>query len=283
MPTHSLLAGDARVERLATGMKFLEGPVFMPEGMLLFSDQMQDKVLRWTAADGVTVFREDGNGCNGNTLDLERRRITCEGIKRRMARTEADGSMTILCDRFEGKKFNSPNDVVVKSDGTIWFTDPPYWVPKNEKRELEKQCVFRFDPKTKTVSLVIDDFDMPNGLCFSPNEKKLYIADSGKPHHIRVFDVIDGTKLANDKVFTVITPGVPDGMRVDAAGNLWSSAGDGVHVFSPAGEALFKIAVPETPANLCWGGGDGKTLYITARTSLYSIQTTTTDAARRIK
>jgi gluconolactonase len=160
----------------------------------------------------------------------------------------------------------------VKSDGTVWFTDPDYGLGGN-KKEQEGNFVFRFDPKTKQVSAVVKDFDKPNGICFSPDEKKLYVADSGKPHHIRVFDVQKDGTLANGKIFCVIDKGVPDGIRCDKQGRVWSSAGDGVHIFAPDGSLIGKTLVPESPANLCFGGKDGKTLYITARSSLYAIGT----------
>jgi gluconolactonase len=186
--------------------------------------------------------------------------------------------VTPLITTYNGKKFNSPNDVVVKSDGSIWFTDPPYGLPKGQKREIDKQGVYCF--KDGKVTMVASDFDMPNGPCFSQDEKKLYIADSGKPHHIRVFDVGNG-QLKNDKVFTIIDKGVPDGIRCDQFGNIWSSAGDGVQIFAgPDGHLVGKILVPETPANLCFGGLDGKTLFITARHSLYSVNLTVTGATQ---
>lgn len=185
-----------------------------------------------------------------------------------------------MVETFDGKKFNSPNDVVVKSDGTVWFTDPPYGLPKGAAKEQAGNHVYRFDPKTKAVTIVVKDADMPNGLCFSPDEKKLYLADSGRPRHIRVFNVsADGT-LANGKVFAAIDKGGPDGIRCDADGRIWSSAGDGVHVFVTDGSLVGKILVPESPANLCFGGADGKTLFITARKSLYSIPVKVGGAAR---
>ena len=177
-----------------------------------------------------------------------------------------------LVDSFNGKKFNSPNDVVVKTDGTLWFTDPDYGLGRN-KREMDGNWVYRFDPKSKAVTAVVKDFDKPNGLCFSPDEKKLYVADSGEPHHIRVFDVQKDGTVANGKVFCVIDNGVPDGIRCDTDGRVWSSAGDGVQIFAPDGALIGKILVPESAANLCFGGKDGKTLFITARSSLYAIET----------
>jgi gluconolactonase len=189
---------------------------------------------------------------------------------RDVVRTEKDGSLTILIDRFEGKRFNAPNDLVVKSDNTIYFTDPDYGLPKGAA-ELPGLYVYRLNPDTKKIAVIIKDCDHPNGICFSPDEKKLYIADSGAPHHIKVYDVqTDGT-VANGRVFCVIDKGVPDGIRCDEAGRVFSSAGDGVQIFSVNGELIGKILVPECPANLAFGGRDGHTLYITARTSLYSI------------
>jgi len=189
--------------------------------------------------------------------------------------TEKDGMVRSVVDTFEGKKFNSPNDVVVKSDGSYWFTDPDYGLGKNPK-EQAGNYVYRFDPKSKSITAVVKDFDKPNGLCFSPDEKKLYVADSGKPKHIRVFEVQSGGTLDSGKVFCTIDKGGPDGIRCDNGGRIWSSAGDGVHVFAPDGKLIGKILVPESPANLCFGGADGKTLYITARKSLYAIPTLVT-------
>ena len=168
---------------------------------------------------------------------------------------DKDGLLRVVASQFDGKKFNSPNDVVVKSDNSVWFTDPTYGLPKDQDREIKKQGVYRVSPEGK-VTCVVDDFDQPNGLCFSPDEKRLYIADSGKPHHIRVFDV-EGETLKNSRIVCVIDTGVPDGMRCDGARNIWSSAGDGVQVFSPDGNPPGKIPVPESPANLCFGGADG--------------------------
>jgi gluconolactonase len=269
-----LLAPGAAVEQLASGMKFTEGPVWMPEegGYLLFSDIPSNELKRWDAAGGLSTFRSPSHHANGNTLDREGRLITCEHSARRVTRTEADGSVTVLVDRFEGKRFNSPNDAVVKSDGTIWFTDPPYGTPKDEPRELEKQNVFVFDPQSGEIRVVVEDFHMPNGLCFSPDEKRLYIADSGKPRHIRVFDVAADNTLNNGRVFATIDAGVPDGIRCDEAGRIWSSARDGVHVFDPQGQRIGKVLVPENTANLCFGGEEGTDLFMTSTTSLYRIR-----------
>jgi gluconolactonase len=277
-----LVSSDWHVEKLATDMKFIEGPVWMPAGFLVFSDTPGNQLKKWSAKKGLEIFRDQANNPNGNTLDTQGRLVTCEDGLRRVSVTEADGTIRNVVDRYQGKRFNSPNDIVVKSDGTIWFTDPDYNVPKGEKRELDHKSIYRFDPKTKNLTVVAGaDFDMPNGLCFSLDEKKLYIADSGKPHHIRVFDVQEGGTLSGGEVFCVISPGIPDGFRIDEFGNIWTSAGDGVHVFSPAGKLLGKIPVPQTPSNLCFGGSDGRTLFITARSSLYSIKVNVRGAVQR--
>jgi gluconolactonase len=273
--TNSLVPSDAKLEKLAGGMKFTEGPVWTDAdgGYLVFSDIPSNELKKWTAKDGLTTYRKVERQVNGNTRDAKGRLISCCHGARNVLIEESDGAVRPLVELHDGKKFNSPNDVVVKSDGSIWFTDPTYGLPKGEPREIDRQLVFRFDPATEKLTAVAQDFNMPNGLCFSPDEKKLYVADSGKPHHVRVFDVNSDGTLSNGGVFCVITPGVPDGMRCDEHGNLWSTAGDGVHVFSTDGKLITKIPVPETPANLCFGGADGKTLFITARTSLFSITT----------
>jgi len=272
------------VEKLATGMKFTEGPVWMPaqtkvdatgpampEGYLLFSDIPVNQIKKWTAKEGLTVFRELSNGTNGNARDSEGRLISCEHATRRVTRTEPDGTITVLADAFEGKKFNSPNDVAVHSSGALYFTDPPYGLPKGEKKEQATNNVYRVDPKTKEVKAVATDFDMPNGLAFSPDYKTLYVADSGKPKHIRALAVnADGT-LGAGTVFSKIDKGAPDGIKVDPEGRVFSSSGDGAQVFSPKGELVARILIPEAAANLAFGGANGRDLYITAKTSLYRV------------
>jgi len=266
------VAPDAKLERLATGMQFAEGPVWFKAGggCLVLSDIPADELKQWTAKEGLTTFRKPSQNANGNTADQLGRLVSCEHSGRRLSLLEKDGTLRTLVDRFEGKQFNSPNDAAVKSDGTVWFTDPDYGL-SGKPHDYEGCFVFRFDPKTKALIVLARDFDKPNGICFSPDERKLFIADSGKPHHIRLFDVQTHGTVANSRVFCVVAPGLPDGIRCDAAGRLWSSAGDGVQVFAPDGKLIGKILVPETPANLCFGGADGKTLFITARKSLYSI------------
>ncbi len=275
-----IVALDAKLTKLAGDMKFTEGPVWLAQdgGYLVFSDIPANELKQWTAKGGLKTFRQPSQNANGNTLDRTGKLVTCEHSGRRVSVQEKDGTVRTLVDRFDGKKFNSPNDAVVKSDGTIWFTDPPYGLPKGETKEQAGNYVYRFDPKTKTTTLAAKEFDMPNGLCFSPDEKQLYVADSGKPRHIRVFDVQPDGTLTGGAVFCQIDAGGPDGIRCDAAGRVFSSAGDGVHIFSPDRKLIGKILVPEAPANLCFGGPDGRTLFITARTSLYSIPLLVTGA-----
>ncbi len=267
-----VVAPDAKLQKLATDMQFTEGPVWVTAdgGYLVFSDIPADELKKWTAKDGLTTFRKPSQNANGNTVDREGRLISCEHSGRRVSRLEKDGKLVTLVDRFEGKQFNSPNDADVRSDGTIWFTDPDYGLG-GKPHDYEGCFVFRFDPKAKALSVVAKDFDKPNGITFSPDEMKLYVADSGKPRHIRAFDVQSDGAVKGGAVLCTIDKGVPDGIRCDAAGRVWSSAGDGVHVFAQDGKLLGKILVPESPSNLCFGGADGKTLFITARKSVYSI------------
>jgi gluconolactonase len=268
-----VVAPDAKLEKLAGGMKFTEGPVWLVQngGSLVFSDIPANELKQWTAKGGLTIFRQPSQNANGNTVDRVGRLVTCEHSGRRVSIRVKDGTLCTLVAHFDGRKFNSPNDVVVKSDGTVWFTDPPYGLPQGATKEQDGNYVYRFDPSTTTTTIVAKEFDMPNGLCFSPDEKKLYVADSGKPRHLRVFDVQPDGTLTGGAAFCQIDQGVPDGIRCDAKGRIFSSAGDGIHIFNPDGKLIGKILVPETPANLCFGGADGQTLFITAQTSLYSI------------
>ena len=272
-----VIASDAQITKLATGMKFTEGPVWIPQdGCVIFSDIPSDELKKWKSGK-LTTFRKPSRNVNGNALDREERLVSCGHGSRAVMRTGKDGKIETLVEKYNGRKLNSPNDVVVKSDDTIWFTDPHYGL-RGRKREIDSNNVYRFDPASGDLKVLVSDFHMPNGLCFSPREDKLYIADSGKPHHVRVFDVKPDGSLANDKVFCVIDNGGPDGMRCDRDGRLWSSAGDGIHIFATSGNLIGKILVPEKPSNLCFGGKDGKTLFITARKSLYSIQLKVTAA-----
>jgi gluconolactonase len=264
----------AKVEKLASGMKFLEGPVWFDSpkpGHLIFSDIPNNALMRWDMKDGLSGFRAESNNANGNTRDLDGNLVTCEHKARRVTRTDRKtGEVSVLVDRFEGKKLNSPNDVAVKSDATLWFTDPNYGGHKD--LEVGSRNVYRFDPRTKQLTAVVKDFDQPNGLAFSPDEKLLYVADSGKGKHIRVFEVKGDGTVGEGKVFCTIDKGVPDGIRVDSAGRVWSSARDGVHVFTPDGRLIGKILLPENCANLCFGGKDGDEVYMTATTSLYRLK-----------
>ncbi|HMJ88979.1 MAG TPA: SMP-30/gluconolactonase/LRE family protein [Candidatus Acidoferrum sp.] len=274
------VAGDARVQKLAGDMMFTEGPAWHPDGFLIFSDIPANELKKWTKDGGVTTFRKPSQNINGNTIDREGRLVSAEHSARRVSVTEKGGTVKTVVDRYDGKKFNSPNDVVVKSDGTIWFTDPPYGLPRGEQKEQAGNFVYRFDPKANKTTIVATNLDMPNGLAFSPDEQKLYVADSGKPKHIRGYDVQRDGTLQGGIVFCTIDRGGPDGIRCDAEGRVWSSAADGVHIFAKNGLLIGKILVPESPANLGFGGPDGKTLFITARKSLYSIPVLTTATKR---
>jgi gluconolactonase len=278
-----LVAPEAKLEKLAGDMKFLEGPAWNPAdgGYLVFSDIPANEIKKWTAKDGLTTFRAPSNNANGLIFDAKGRLVTCEHSGRRVTRTNTDGTIEVLADSYDGRKFSSPNDAAVRSDGTVWFTDPPYGIPKDQKQEQASNNVYRLDPATRALTVVVGDCDRPNGLCFSPDEKLLYVADSGKPKHIRVFTVgADGT-LADGKVFCALDKGAPDGIRCDRHGDIWTSAGDGVRVYTPSGALFGTIPVPEVPANLAFGGADGRTLFITARTSLYAIPVLVQDARWR--
>jgi gluconolactonase len=270
---------NAPLKLLATGFDWAEGPVWFGDaGCLLFSDIPNDRILRWTPGQGITTYRQPAHFANGHTRDRQGRLISCEHGMRRVTRTEHDGTITVIADRFQGKPLNSPNDVIVAQDGAIWFSDPHYGIGTNyegHKAEQELPCqVYRVDPNG-TIKAMITDMNCPNGLCFSPDENRLYVADTGRmfgtdPQHIRVFDW-DGARLMGGEVFHIITPGCADGMRCDTDGNLWSSAGDGVHCIAPDGHLMGKILVPETVSNLCFGGRAKHDLFITATTSLYKI------------
>ena len=279
----TMVLPGAALEELDADSRWAEGPVwFSDRGCLLWSDIPNQRIMRWIPDNGVSVFRQPSNFANGQTRDREGRLVTCEHGTRRVTRTEPDGSITVLADSFDGRRLNSPNDVVVRSDGSIWFTDPTYGILSDYegyKSEPEQKArnVFRLDPSSGELTSVIDDFTQPNGLAFSPDESRLYVADSGGSHdetgprHIRVFDVVDGNRLANGRMFYQVDNGVPDGMRLDTQGNLWTSAGDGVHCVSPEGVLLGKILVPQIVANLTFGGPRRNRLFITATRSLYSL------------
>jgi gluconolactonase len=280
---NAMVLPNAPLEKLAEGFRWLEGPVwFADHQCLLFSDIPNDRVLRWTAAGGVSSFRQPSHFENGHTRDRDGRLVSCSHRKRCIMRTELDGRITVLADHFDGKRLNSPNDVVAKSDGTIWFTDPPYGIQtdyEGGKQTAELPAnVYRFDPAGDTLTVVADDFDGPNGLCFSPDEKYLYISESGLQfaadpvQEIRRFDLgNDGTRLTNGRSFHKVQPGFCDGLRCDEDGNVWSSAADGVHCIDPAGTLLGKIKVPYTVSNLTFGGRNRSRLFICASHTLYAI------------
>lgn len=295
-----LIDPAASVERLATGCVWTEGPVYLPAGSpaawgggdaVLFSDIPNNRICRWSERDGFSVWRADAEYTNGHTLDHQGRIVSCSHGHRRIERTELDGTVTPLVTTWEGRRFNSPNDVVVRSDGTIWFTDPPYGIISDREghaaeSEIGVNHVFRLDPHSGDLTALTEGLDGgsvgvpidPNGLAFSPDESLLYVSDTSTArigeaghHRITVFDVVEGAALANPRVFTEIEPGVPDGFRITSQGWVLTSAGDGIQVFDPDGVRLGTIPVPEVVSNCCFGGPDGLTLHITATSSLYRV------------
>jgi gluconolactonase len=263
---------DGDPELIASGFVFTEGPVWLPEGALIFSDIPAARIYRWSAADGTRVWREGSGNANGLTLDPAGRVVACEHGNRRVSRTVADGAAETVVDSYEGRRLNSPNDVVIRSDGVIYFTYPPYGI---EPAQQEQPCngVYRVD-RDGAVVRVADDFDRPNGLAFSPDERVLYIDDSRR-RHVRAFDVAADGTLTHGRVVCDMDhpqPGSPDGMKLDRDGHLYVTGATGVWVFEPDGTLLGVISTPERPANCAWGD-DGHSLYITARTSLYRIRT----------
>jgi len=287
---------NAAVERLYTGARWAEGPVWFGDGRyLLFSDIPNNRMLRWLEDTGeVSTFRSPSNYSNGNSRDRQGRLLTCEHDARRLTRTENDGTVTVLMDRYQGKLLNAPNDLAVHSDGAIWFTDPGYGIMTNyegHKAAFELPTnVYRLDPKTGEATVVASALDKPNGICFSPDEKKLYLVDTGLPKRpgdprpIYLYDVVDGARLANKRLFVNMAPGSSDGIRCDVDGNLWSAAGwgpedyNGVHVFAPDGTLIGKIHLPEACANLCFGGSKKNRLFMAASQSLYAVYVDTQGA-----
>lgn len=284
--------GGPRLERLFNGTRLGEGPTYFADlDIFIWSDIPNNRMLRYIEGQGVSLFRSPSNHANGSTRDREGRLLTCEHSGRRVVRTEVDGSITVIADRYAGRKLNSPNDVIVKSDGSIWFTDPSYGIRENwegvlAEREQDTCNVYRVDPQSGDVTMVADDCEMPNGLAFSLDEQKLFVTDTSRTeapegkHHFRVFDVIDGQRLGGSRVFAEIDPGIPDGFRLDAEGFIWTSAGDGIQCLAPNGDLVGKILIPEPITNLVFGGPRGDRIYATGLTGLWSVFVNRTGAAR---
>ncbi len=267
-----ILPLDAKPEKLAGAFRFTEGPVWLRAAEeLLFSDIPSDRIVVWRMrheGPGIDTFRHPSGQSNGLTLDGEGRLIACEHKNRRVSRTEKDGTVTVLAERFRGKRLNSPNDVVVSRNGSVYFTDPPYGVAP-EERELDFQGVYRLDPRAGSLSLLVEDFVKPNGLAFSPDGKTLYVADTER-NHIRAFAVGPDGSLGRGREFAPVKG--PDGMKVDRDGNVYCTSSDGVVVLDPSGKRLGVIEVPEVPANCAFGDPDWKTLFMTCRTGLYGVR-----------
>ena len=278
---HYLLP-NAPLEQLATGFRWIEGLVWMGDaGQLLFQDLPRDRTLRWIEDVGVSVFRAPSGYANGQARDRQGRLIACSHRERCLFRTELDGAVTRLVDRHDGRRLNAPNDVVVKSDGSIWFTDPLYGIQTDYEggRQVSEQppAVYRFDPDSGRIEIVADDFEGPNGLAFSPDERRLYVAETGDQtsdaprQHIRAFDVGPDGRLGGGDIFHKIEPGYADGLRVDEDGNVWSSAADGVHCLDPLGRLMGKILAPYRVSNLAFGGPMKNRLFIGGSHTLYAI------------
>ncbi len=286
-----LVNPNARLDRLFTGCRWAEGPAYFPaHRALVWSDIPNDRMLRFDeATETVGVFRAPAGYSNGNTVDRQGRLVTCEHGNRRVTRTEHDGTVTVLADRFEGRRLNSPNDVAVRSDGLVFFTDPSYGIDSDYEghkgeSEIGACHLYRLDRATGTLSVAANDFVRPNGLAFSPDERLLYVADTGASHvedgprHIRRFAVAEDGQLFGGEVFATCDAGLFDGLRLDTDGRIWTSAGDGVHCYDPDGSLIGKVRVPETVANVCFGGPKRNRLYICATTSLYAIYLTVNGA-----
>jgi gluconolactonase len=274
-----VLATGNRIEQLVTGFKFVEGPVWYPaQNALLFSDIIGNTMYRWSEHKGLSVFRKPSNMANGNTLDREGRLLSCEHATSRVSRTDRDGIYEVLVTHFEGRELNSPNDIIVSKSGNIFFTDPasgrgvPYGIEREQ--ELDFQGVYKFNPENQELTLLADDFVLPNGLCFSPDESRLFVNDTRR-QHIRVFDVNADQTICNSNVWGNTDgdlPGVADGMKLDSAGNLYSSGSGGIHVFAPDATPLGVIRTPEVAANFTWGGDNLTDLFMTGTQSIYRLR-----------
>lgn len=277
-----VVGDETAVERLATGFDFTEGPIWHPrEKHLTFSDMPGNHMRRWTAAGGVKTFRKPSNMANGNTYDRAGRMLSCEHATSQVTRTELDGTINVLATHYRGKQLNSPNDIVVKSDGRIYFTDPTYgrmaYYGIERTPELDFRGVYRVEEDGSGLTLLVDDFAQPNGLCFSRDEKRLFINDTERGH-IRAFDVGVDSLLSNGTVWAEVKGtgnGAPDGMKIDRDGNLYCCGPGGLHVFSPDARSLGVIRVPEVVANFAWGDDDLLSIFLTASTSLYRVRTKT--------
>ena len=279
----ALVSPDASLEKLAEGAKHSEGPVYFPEDdSVIWSDVSGNRLFRWSQAEGVSIVREPSDYQNGNYRDREGRLVSCSHGQRAIIRREHTGEWSVLVDRYRGARLNSPNDLVVKSDGSIWFTDPPFGLTQpaegyNQPQEQPGSFVYRFHPDTGEIDVVIQEMERPNGIAFSPDETILYVTDTSQVdypqghHTIRAYDVVNGKYVENSRVFAIIEPGQPDGLSVDGSGNVFTSSADSVQVYAPDGIRLGKIRVPEVCANLTFGGSDRKRLFITAGQSLYAI------------
>ena len=289
----TMIHGSARLERLCDGCRWAEGPVwFGDRNTLIWSDIPNNRMMAWVEGVGAGIYRAQSNYANGNTRDREGRLVTCEHGARRVTRTEIDGSITVLADSHKGKPLNSPNDAVVKSDGSVWFTDPPYGILTDYEgfkspQEQDGCYVYRVDPAgRKPVEAVVTDMEKPNGLAFSPDESVLYVADTAASHNpdargvIRAYPVKRGGKLGKGRVFCELSEDLYDGFRIDTEGNVWTSAGRGVNVYDPAGVLIGRINVPEVVANVAFGGARRNRLFMTATTSLYAVYVAVSGAMR---
>ena len=279
------IIGHAKIERLWSGGRWVEGPAYFPAGRyLIWSDIPNNRMMRWDETDGsVSVFRDPSNNSNGHTVDQQGRLISCEHLSRRVIRTEFDGTLKVIADRYRGDRLNSPNDVVVKSDGSVWFTDPSYGIIMDyegarAESEIGACNVYRWDPESQEIESMATDYVKPNGLAFSPDETALFITDTGGTHeadgprHMRRHSIgADGKTLGAGEVFAISTAGFFDGFRIDTGNRIWTSAMDGIHCYDSAGTLIGKILIPEIVSNVCFGGLRGNRLFITATTSLYAI------------
>ena len=279
------IIGHAKIERLWSGGRWVEGPAYFPAGRyLIWSDIPNNRMMRWDETDGsVSVFRDPSNNSNGHTVDQQGRLISCEHLSRRVIRTEFDGTLKVIADRYRGDRLNSPNDVVVKSDGSVWFTDPSYGIIMDyegarAESEIGACNVYRWDPESQEIESMATDYVKPNGLAFSPDETALFITDTGGTHeadgprHMRRHSIgADGKTLGAGEVFATSTAGFFDGFRIDTGNRNWTSAMDGIHCYDSAGTLIGKILIPQIVSNVCFGGLRGNRLFITATTSLYAI------------